>query len=173
MTAHVATTPLEIRVAAARAPSDWSDARRLVGQLVDWLGATLALDVRRDQHDSDHELECLEEFYREPTGRMLVGFLEGRACGTSGVHLMSPTTAELRRVWVTPDARGHGLASRLLEAAIDAARSLGAETLWLETVSGPMDTAIGMYRRAGFQPIRPYSRLGETLPDALSLGLTL
>jgi hypothetical protein len=41
----------------------------------------------------------------------------------------------------------------------------------LETVMGPMDTAIGMYTRAGFRPIQPYSPLGATPPNALTLGL--
>jgi GNAT superfamily N-acetyltransferase len=170
--AHVAATPTDIRVAPATTPSDWCAGRILVGQLVTWLG-TLGLDVRRQQHDSNAELDALEEFYRAPNGRLLLGFVDERACGTTGVHLLSPDTAELRRVWVTPDARGHGLASRLLQAGIEAARSLGARSMWLETVDGHMDTAIGMYRRAGFQPIRPYTSLGESLPNAVSLGLVL
>jgi GNAT superfamily N-acetyltransferase len=148
-------------------------ARTLVSQLVDWLTATLDLDVRREQHDSDDELASLERFYAEPNGRLLLGFVDGQPAGTTGVHLMSPRTAELRRVWVTPNARGRGLASRLLDTGIETAKQFGAEAVWLETVAGHMDTAIRMYRRAGFRPIPPYSLLGETLPNALSLGLVL
>jgi GNAT superfamily N-acetyltransferase len=84
---------------------------------------------------------------------------------------MSSGTAELRRVWVAPEARGFGLASALLRAGIDVASGLGADMIVLETVRGPMDTAIGMYTRAGFRPIQPYSALGATLPNALTLGL--
>ena len=145
----------------------------LIGQLVEWLEASLELDVRHQQHDSEDELDRLEGFYAEPHGKLLLGYLDGRPCGTTGVHLMSSETAELRRVWVAPEARGFGLASALLRTGVETASCLGARMLVLETVSGLMDTAIGMYARAGFRPIQPYSVLGETFPNALTLGMRL
>jgi GNAT superfamily N-acetyltransferase len=168
-----ASTSAQIHVAAASRPSDWIAARVLIGQLVEWLEARLELDVRHEQHDSEDELDRLEGFYAEPYGTLLLGYLDGRPCGTTGVHLMSSERAELRRVWVAPEARGIGLASALLRTGIETARGLGAHTVVLETVSGVMDTAIGMYARAGFRPIQPYSVLGETFPNALTLGLQL
>jgi GNAT superfamily N-acetyltransferase len=173
MTAHLTSNSIELRVMPASSSADWTEARRLVAQLVNWLSCTVGVDARREQHDSDFELDTLEHFYGEPNGRMLLGLVDGWPQGTTGVHLMSPRTAELRRVWVAPGARGCGLASLLLHAGIETARDLGATSLCLETVRGHMDTAIGMYARAGFRPIRPYSSLGATLPNALSLGLAL
>jgi GNAT superfamily N-acetyltransferase len=170
---HRASTPIDLRVAAASTSSDWAAARILVAQLVEWLESTLDLDVRHEEHDSDDELDRLELFYAEPRGRLLLGFVDGQPCGTTGVHVMSPDTAELRRVWVSTEARGNGLASRLLRAGVQTASNMGAEVVVLETVTGPMDTAIGMDTRAGFCPILPYSRLGATLSNALSLGLRL
>jgi ribosomal protein S18 acetylase RimI-like enzyme len=102
-----------------------------------------------------------------------LGYVGGRACGTTGVSRLASGQAELRRVWVSPGWRGHGLASQLLSEAIAAARRLGARSIVLETAAAHMDTAIGMYERAGFGPVVPYSSLPETAPGILTLGLAL
>lgn len=172
-TSRPPSTRPAIRVAPAVTEFEWAEARRLTGELIDWLADEVGLDARAHQHDSNEELDSMHDFYRPPAGRFLVGYVEGAAAGTSGVHLMSPETAELRRVWVTPGARGAGLASALLETAIGTARQLGARRLWLETAAGYMDTAIAMYRRAGFRDIPPYSSLPQTIPNILTLGLEL
>jgi GNAT superfamily N-acetyltransferase len=169
---HASTTPA-IRVSAARTVSDWRDAARLTGELVAWLQDPVGLDVHQHQHDSNEELGALAEFYREPNGRMLLGFLDGVARGTTGVHMMDADTAELRRVWVTPSARGNSLAPALLHAGIECARSMGAKRIWLETARGHMDKAIAMYTRAGFREIAPYSDLPKVLPSVITLGLEL
>jgi GNAT superfamily N-acetyltransferase len=153
--------------------AEWADAERLVGEHVDWLASALNLSARASQHDSNEELDSLASFYREPAGRFLVGSVNGVASGITGVYMMEPDTAELRRVWVTPAARGHGLAPAMLQAAIDTAKDLGARRIWLETARGHMDTAIAMYTRAGFREIPDYSSLREAVPSLVCLGLEL
>jgi GNAT superfamily N-acetyltransferase len=160
-------------IASPSIRADWADAERLVGEHIAWLAPALGLDARSDQHDSEDELASFEGFYSEPAGRFLIGYLDGIASGIIGVHMMHKDTAELRRVWVTPLARGHGLAPVLLQVAIDAAKELGASRIWLETASGYMDTAIAMYTRAGFRPIPDYSSLRRAVPTLVSLGLDL
>lgn len=174
------TTPIEtvrapgaVRVAPAHTITEWTDGKRLVRELVAWLAAEAGLDARAHQHDSNEELDDLPGFYRFPAGMLLVGYLGDEAVGTTGVHLMAPGVAELRRVWVTPTARGNRVAAELLASGIAGAKALGAERVWLESRRGPMDTAIGMYRRAGFEPIPPYTSLSENFPGWLSLGLVL
>ena len=168
-----ASTRPAIRVSPPASESEWLDARRLTGELIAWLAEAVALDARTHQHDSNEELDSLRDFYQPPAGRFLVGYVGGVPAGTSGIYMMTPDTAELRRVWVTPGARGNGLAPALLEAAIATARELGARRIWLETAAGHMDTAIAMYRRAGFREVAPYSSLPETIPNILTLGLEL
>jgi ribosomal protein S18 acetylase RimI-like enzyme len=141
--------------------------------MIAWLSNAVGIDVRSQQHDSDAELDSLSTFYLPPAGVLLLGYVDDTACGTTGVAMLGPETAELRRVWVSPRWRGHGLASRLLQGGIEAARQLGARSLVLETAAGHMDPAIGMYRRAGFRPVSPYSSLPETAPGILTLGLSL
>ena len=173
-------TPMESTLHRARlciaSPTigvDWADAGRLVGEHIAWLEEVVHLDAAASQHDSTDELASLEAFYHEPEGRFLLGYLNGVASGIMGVHMMDGGTAELRRVWVTPPARGHGLAPVMLQAAIDAAKDLGARRIWLETASGYMDAAIAMYKRAGFREIPDYTDLREAVPTLVVLGLDL
>ena len=163
----------EVRVAPATTDDDWAHAKRLTGELVRWLAETLALDARVHQHDSNAELDSLATFYTPPRGEMLLGYVGGMPCGTSGVFMMDGSTAELRRVWITPAARGHRLAPVLLRTAIESARRMGARRMWLETAEGHMDKAIAMYRRAGFRPVPAYSSLPDSIPNILTLGLEL
>jgi ribosomal protein S18 acetylase RimI-like enzyme len=60
-----------------------------------------------------------------------------------------PGTVELVSMWVSPDARGHGLGARLIDEVMEWARESGARrvALW---VMRENDEAIALYRRAGF-----------------------
>lgn len=173
MTSTDSSARTAIHVAPATTQQDWAHAKRLTGELVQWLAETLALDARVHQHDSNEELDSLATFYTPPRGEMLLGYVGGTPCGTSGVFMMDESTAELRRVWITPSARGHRLAPVLLQTAIESARRMGARRMWLETAQGHMDKAIAMYTRAGFRPVPKYSTLSDNIPNILTLGLDL
>jgi GNAT superfamily N-acetyltransferase len=165
--------PTRVGVAPVTTPEAWQHARRLISEHVDWLVDVLEMDILAYQHDSQEEIDSLETFYAPPEGRFLLGYVDDVPSGISGVHRMDRDTAELRRVWITPATRGNRLAPALLAAGIETARELGARSLWLETVGGHMDKAIGIYTRAGFRPIPHYSDLHESLPNVVSLGLDL
>jgi GNAT superfamily N-acetyltransferase len=73
----------------------------------------------------------------------------------------SGTDAELKRMYVTPGARGGGVGAALLAAAEAAAGRLGADRVVLQTGDRQPD-AVALYRRAGYTPIPafpPYDRL--------------
>ncbi|HEX6548432.1 MAG TPA: GNAT family N-acetyltransferase [Candidatus Dormibacteraeota bacterium] len=93
--------------------------------------------------------------FEPPAGVFLVGYEDGRAVACGGVARYDESTAELRRMYVIPEARGQGRSRQLLEALEAAARGLGYDALRLET--GNLQTAaIGLYRSAGYQPIDRY-----------------
>ena len=49
-----------------------------------------------------------------PHGIFLVAYFDGRPAGCGGLHRLDRDVAEVRRMYVEPWARGHGLARRLL-----------------------------------------------------------
>ena len=87
----------------------------------------------------------------------------GRALGCGALRPLSATTAEVKRMYVVPAARGTGVAAAVLRALGDAARDLGLTRLVLETGTAQPD-AIRFYEREGYTPIPnfgPYA--GEPL----------
>jgi len=88
----------------------------------------------------------------------------GRAVGT-GALALNGAWAELKRMWVVPEARGLGV-SRIIMAALEArARSEGIRTLRLET-GVANHAALALYVRAGFTRRDPF---GDYHFDPLSV----
>jgi GNAT superfamily N-acetyltransferase len=96
------------------------------------------------------------EELRAPGGAYLVGYEDGRAVAGGGVRHLTDGVAEVKRMYVRPAARSHGVARALLEALEDAARSLGYEAARLDT--GPKQGhALQLYRSAGYVDVPPYN----------------
>ncbi|MFD5887850.1 GNAT family N-acetyltransferase [Streptomyces sp. NPDC060334] len=91
-----------------------------------------------------------------PTGRFVVGRLDGRALACGGIRLLDPATAELTRVYVDRRARGTGGGAALLTALEDAGRALGAERVRLDTRSDLVE-ARALYSRHGYAEIPAYN----------------
>ncbi|MER6515474.1 MULTISPECIES: GNAT family N-acetyltransferase [unclassified Streptomyces] len=91
-----------------------------------------------------------------PTGRFVVGRLDGRALACGGIRLLDPVTAELTRVYVDRRARGTGGGAALLTALEDAGRALGAERVRLDTRSDLVE-ARALYSRHGYAEIPAYN----------------
>jgi putative acetyltransferase len=88
-------------------------------------------------------------------GAFLVGRIDGEAVACGGIARYDHTTAEIRRMYVVPSARGRGLSHRVLGALEDEARALGYSFVRLET-GNLQSAAIGLYVSAGFEPIPRY-----------------
>ncbi len=89
--------------------------------------------------------------------------MEGsRVLGGAGVAPLASgdgATAELRKMYLLPDARGRGAGAALLEVCIAEARAFGFERMYLETL-GHMTAAHRLYEAFGF--VRGEQRLGDT-----------
>jgi GNAT superfamily N-acetyltransferase len=81
---------------------------------------------------------------------------DGNAIGCGGVKLLDPTTAEVKRMWLDPAARGQGAGRALLTALEDAARELGATRACLDT-NALLESALALYRKAGWSEIQRYN----------------
>nr|WP_316728842.1 GNAT family N-acetyltransferase [Streptomyces sp. 11x1] len=96
------------------------------------------------------------EYLAPPGGLLLVARYEGEPVGTAGVRLADATTAELKRVYLRPRARGRGGAALLVTAAEDAARALGAERMVLDTRNDLVE-ARALYARLGYAESAPHN----------------
>jgi len=93
--------------------------------------------------------------FEPPTGVFLVAEIDGIAAGCGGLCRYDSERAELRRMYVAPEARGRGLSRALLAALEDEARGLGYRAVRLET-GHLQPEAIGLYTSAGFAAVPCY-----------------
>ena len=89
-------------------------------------------------------------------GDALVGCGAAKHCGD---------WVEIKRMFLKPEARGAGLAARMLEQLLDWARGQGVTLARLETGHASLG-ALNLYRRAGFSEIPAFPPYG---PDPLSI----
>lgn len=136
------------------------DARWCIAQYVAELNVRFeaGFDPARGISADPHELT-------PPAGLLLVARLQGRpvGCGALKLHEASssapepgPKPAELKRMWVSPEARGLGLGRRLLQELEQHARAAGVRVIHLET-NRALTEAIALYRASGYQEVAPFN----------------
>ncbi len=113
--------------------------------------------------DSNHLLDLAS--LEKPEVSFLVARNDGEIVGCCALVEAGDGTAEIKRMFVAPNARGLAIGRRLMEALEETAHAMGLSAIRLETgVSQP--EAIGLYRRFGFEDIPPF---GSYRSDPLSL----
>lgn len=106
----------------------------------------------------EHELADLPGDCAAPLGGILLarGAADGLPLGVVAFRPLTPGIAEMRRLFVSPDARGLGIGRALVEAALRQAATCGHRTLRLSTLPAEMPVADALYRALGFRVIPPY-----------------
>jgi GNAT superfamily N-acetyltransferase len=91
-----------------------------------------------------------------PSGTYLVARVGDDPVAGGGLRRLGDEMAEIKRMYVRPEARGRGIAAALLEALEAAAVELGYRTVRLDT--GPHQAhAQRLYERCGYRSIPDYN----------------
>jgi GNAT superfamily N-acetyltransferase len=122
--------------------------------------------------------EMHAEHFLPPHGTFVVGYLDGApvACGgwrakdSASPHLRDGD-AELKRMFVLPEARGRGLARRVLRHLEASAIAAGRRRLVLETGTEQPE-AVALYSSEGYQSITKFGVYREH-PQSICLGKEL
>ena len=104
----------------------------------------------------DQELAGLPGDYAPPQGRLLLAEFNSQLAGCVALHKLDGTICEMKRLYLRPQFRGHGLGRMLADSIIAEARQIGYHHMRLDTVEPAMKDAVAMYRRLGFKEIAPY-----------------
>ncbi|MBD8890375.1 bifunctional helix-turn-helix transcriptional regulator/GNAT family N-acetyltransferase [Roseibium litorale] len=129
---------------------------------------------------------CLEEYYAEldrrfeggfqvslsadpdaesmmrPKGVFFVTMSDGLPVGCVGLKGTDKGYAEIKRLWVSPAARGLGLARKLMAKTEEAAREIGIKVLRLDT-NKALPEAVNFYRKEGWTEIDRFN--DDPYPD--------
>lgn len=130
-----------------------------------------ALPVDLAPQGFSQELESLPGVYGPPGGELLLAKRGDHVLGCIALKALEPPrVAEIKRLFVRPQARKTGVGQALVAAAIAAAGKLGYGELKLDTLL-QMESAIALYKRNGFAPVPPYG--SHPYPGLVTLGKVL
>ena len=142
--------------------------------------AAAPVEIASEPADSEDAVRCVEAYFRELDARFERGFdpggggyasgapqedgrssfliarLDGRAVGCGALRALDAETGEIKRMWIAPEARGQGVAWRLLEALEEEARGFGMARVRLDT-NRALGEAQALYRKAGYREIARYN----------------
>ena len=91
-----------------------------------------------------------------PRGALLIARLHDRPIGCGALKFHPGAPAELKRMWVDPEARGLGLGRRLLGELERQAGKAGARVVHLETNRALIE-AIRLYRSSGYREVPAFN----------------
>jgi DNA-binding MarR family transcriptional regulator/GNAT superfamily N-acetyltransferase len=111
------------------------------------------LDARFDEARS---ISAGVDELTEPADLLLVARLRSEPVGCGALKLRGAAPAEIKRMWVSAEARGLGLGRRILTELEQQAADRGVAVLRLETNRALVE-AIGLYRSADYREVRPFN----------------
>jgi len=109
-----------------------------------------------DKQNYGAELEHPEMKYGEPEGRLYIAFCDGKPAGCIGLRRLDEENCEIKRLYVRPAYRCHGLGRTLVEGIISDAMDIGYRHILLDTLPF-LREAIAMYKSMGFYEIESYN----------------
>lgn len=139
------------RISLVRSQSDIEAVRALFKAYAAWLGVDLVYQGFAD------ELASLPGKYAPPGGELLLARdRAGVPLGCVGLRPLDMAgCCEMKRLYVTPEARGLGLGRALVTAILAQAERIGYREIMLDSLP-VLEEATALYRRMGFRPIAPY-----------------
>ncbi len=102
---------------------------------------------------SDAEVLAMSQHYREQDrSAYFVALLEGKVVGGGGIAPFAhhADLCELKKLFLLPTSRGHGVGRALSEHCLNFAKQQGYAKCYLDTLSS-MTQAIKLYQQLGFE----------------------
>lgn len=129
-------------------------------------GPVSTAEIERE-YDPEEIISDDVRYLRDPSsgGHLCIAHQDDRVIGCVYLKRVSDSSAEVRRLYVRPSARGEGIGRRLMETLVEIATDEHYERLLLNT--GPhTEAAQSLYAALGFEETEPYeSEIPESAHD--------
>lgn len=163
-------------------PLDTAEQERLVTAIAEVLRLLRAgeVEIRAEDPGSEAAQHCLLHYFQElarrfdagfdparsnsatlaemspPAGLFVVARLDGAPVGCGALKVTEGGIGEIKRMWTDAEARGLGIARRILRTLEGEARALGLECLRLET-NRTLIEAQSLYRKEGYADVARFN----------------
>ena len=138
-------------------------ARDLIAEYLRWIASVAAASYGLS-FDIDamvtSDIEDRAKFY-PPSGRFYVIRRQDANVGVGCLKRITPSVAEIQRMYVQPHVRGVGAGRRLLQQLLSDARAIGYDVVRLESLRF-LATAHALYKSVGFVETAPYAENSMT-----------
>jgi putative acetyltransferase len=104
---------------------------------------------------NDPEVDNIYAAYSQPRTAYFVCEIDGKIIGAGGVAPLldgDANTCELKKMYFLKEGRGMGLGRKMVERCLRAAKDIGFEYCYLETLNTMVD-AMALYEKLGFGKI--------------------
>ncbi|MCI5074755.1 GNAT family N-acetyltransferase [Oricola sp.] len=120
----------------------------------------------------EEALAELPAIHARPGGAILLATEDAQPLGCISYKPLESGAAEVKRLFVSPSARGKGVGGALVEAMIGEARADGYRELRLDTADFLTD-ACRLYHRHGFEDVTPPATPGAASSHAVFMRRAL
>jgi putative acetyltransferase len=118
-------------------------------------GLVARLDAELAERDGEDTIFYAQFNGLEQLNRAIVCYINGKAVGCGAFKVFDANSVEVKRMYVLPEYRGKGVASKVLASLESWARDLGHARCVLETGKRQPE-AIALYQKQGYTMISNY-----------------
>lgn len=154
-----------LEIISPRIPEHLEMVRRLCWDYRDFLltldpGSRRIVETFYPEDNYARIMDRLEVEHASPQGAIRLALKGGEPVGCGMFHTLEPGIAEIKRVYVTDEARGTGAGCAIMQDLIEQCRADGFERIRMDT-GKPLIAATRLYLSLGFELRDPYYEVPE------------
>ena len=130
----IKNTSLEIR--EVKLPHDLDSVRQLWIDYLTWgnnnMQMLYGVHPHHPQEQVEQDIKMIDKFL-PPHGRLLLAFIDNKACGIGCLKSINEEIGEVKRMYVDPSFRKIGAGGAILQSLINAAKETGYKKIRLDS----------------------------------------
>lgn len=150
-----------VEIRDARLPDDIASIRQLWTDYLTWGNEKMQSLHGVHPHNPNEAVELdikMINKFLPPDGRLMLAFIDNKACGIGGLKKINEETGEIKRMYVDPSFRKIGAGRAILQALLNASKEKGYKKVRLDSPKF-MEAAHALYRSFGFRDIPVYAEV--------------